>query len=54
MESNKFIDLKARLMEINDLEAAGALLYWDQATHMPPGGAAARGAPAWDPQKDCP
>jgi carboxypeptidase Taq len=30
-------------MEINDLEAAGALLYWDQAAHMPPGGAPARG-----------
>ncbi len=43
MESNKLLELKARLMEINDLEAAGALLYWDQATHMPPGGAAARG-----------
>jgi carboxypeptidase Taq len=43
MEPNKFLELKARLMEINDLESAGALLYWDQATHMPPGGAAARG-----------
>jgi carboxypeptidase Taq len=43
MLSNTFMELKARLMEINDLEAAGVLLYWDQATHMPPGGAVARG-----------
>jgi carboxypeptidase Taq len=43
MGPDKFLELKARLMEINDLEAAGALLYWDQASHMPTGGAAARG-----------
>src|SRR5262245_5337750 len=31
-----------RLLEINDLQAAAALLGWDQTTYMPPGGAAAR------------
>jgi carboxypeptidase Taq len=36
-------DLKARLLEINDLNSANALLGWDQTTYMPPGGAAARG-----------
>lgn len=36
-------ELKARLLEINDLEMASALLNWDQTTYMPPGGAAARG-----------
>ena len=36
-------ELKARLLEINDLESAAALLYWDQSTYMPPGGAVARG-----------
>lgn len=35
--------LKSRLAEINDLKAASAVLYWDQSTYMPPGGAAARG-----------
>lgn len=35
--------LKARLQEVNDLYAAAAVLYWDQATYMPPGGADARG-----------
>jgi carboxypeptidase Taq len=35
--------LKTRLTEINDIDSAAALLYWDQATYMPPGGAAARG-----------
>ncbi|HAG80432.1 MAG TPA: carboxypeptidase, partial [Cyanobacteria bacterium UBA12227] len=39
----KLLDLKTRLAEINDIEAAASLLYWDQATYMPPGGAAARG-----------
>ncbi len=42
MES-KLYDLKTRLLEINDLQAAAALLSWDQTTYMPPGGAAARG-----------
>jgi carboxypeptidase Taq len=35
--------LKSRLREIDDLNAAVALLSWDQSTYMPPGGAAARG-----------
>ncbi len=39
----KLQELKTRLAEINDLEMAGALLSWDQATYMPPGGAPARG-----------
>jgi carboxypeptidase Taq len=36
-------ELKTRLMEINDLQGAASLLYWDQATYMPPEGAEARG-----------
>jgi len=36
-------DLKNRLFEIYDLNHAAALLRWDQATYMPPGGAPARG-----------
>ncbi len=36
-------ELKMRLMEIYDLGHAGALLAWDEATYMPPGGAEARG-----------
>lgn len=36
-------DLKQRLSEIYDLNAAGSLLGWDEATYMPVGGAAARG-----------
>lgn len=40
---NKLKELKARLAEVADLYAAGAVLGWDQATYMPPGGAAARG-----------
>ncbi len=36
-------ELKRRLLEIADLSAVGSMLYWDQATYMPPGGAAARG-----------
>lgn len=36
-------ELKARLIEIDDLNAAGAVLSWDQSTYMPPAGAAARG-----------
>lgn len=39
----KLQEFRTRLMEINDLQAAGALLAWDQSTYMPPGGAAARG-----------
>jgi carboxypeptidase Taq len=36
-------DLKHRLSEIYDLNAAGAVLGWDEATYMPKGGALARG-----------
>jgi carboxypeptidase Taq len=36
-------DLKGRLAEIYDLNAAGAVLGWDEATYMPAGGALARG-----------
>ena len=35
--------LRKRLIAINDLRAASAVLAWDQTTYMPPGGAAARG-----------
>lgn len=38
----KFQALKTRLMEVDDLSSAAGLLYWDQSTYMPPGGAAAR------------
>jgi len=34
--------LKHQLMISNDLESAAALLFWDQSTYMPPGGATAR------------
>jgi carboxypeptidase Taq len=36
-------ELRSRLLEIDDLVAAGYLLSWDQATYMPRGGARARG-----------
>jgi carboxypeptidase Taq len=36
-------ELKARLMEADDLSRAAAVLSWDQTTYMPAGGAAARG-----------
>jgi carboxypeptidase Taq len=36
-------DLKRRLAEIYDLDAAGSVLGWDEATYMPKGGAPARG-----------
>jgi carboxypeptidase Taq len=39
----KLTELKTLLMEVNDLNSAGALLSWDQTTYMPPGGAGARG-----------
>jgi len=35
--------LRRRLQEINDLQLAARLLSWDLRTHMPPGGAQARG-----------
>lgn len=38
----KLNDLKARLLEINDLRSASALLYWDLSTYMPSGGGTAR------------
>ena len=41
--SAKSDELKARLLEVNDLGSAAAVLRWDQATYMPPGGAEARG-----------
>ncbi len=34
--------LKQRLIEVNDLNSAAGVLYWDQSTHMPNGGAKAR------------
>jgi carboxypeptidase Taq len=36
-------DLKNRLSEIYDLNAAGSVLSWDEATYMPNGGAVSRG-----------
>src|SRR5215467_7453513 len=36
-------ELKQRLREISDLNAAGDVLNWDQATYMPKGGAGGRG-----------
>src|SRR5260221_2255176 len=39
----KLNELKTRLIEINDLDSAAALLQWDQSTYMPTGGAPARG-----------
>jgi len=36
-------ELKRRLREISDLNAASDVLNWDQATYMPEGGADARG-----------
>src|SRR5580700_136505 len=42
MES-KLEELKNRLVEIDDLRRASAVLGWDQATYMPTGGAEARG-----------
>ena len=36
-------ELKRRLLEIEDLQNAGALLGWDQATYMPPAASVARG-----------
>ena len=35
--------LKQRLREISDLNAAGSVLNWDEATYMPQTGAGARG-----------
>lgn len=41
--SEKFTKLKTLLGEVGDLNAAQAVLGWDQQTYMPPGGAEARG-----------
>ena len=38
----KFLELQKRLVQVNDLQMAAALLAWDQETYMPPGGAHAR------------
>ncbi|MBI5928051.1 MAG: carboxypeptidase M32 [Chloroflexi bacterium] len=38
----QYSELKKRLSEIYDLYGASSVLGWDQATYMPPGGAAAR------------
>lgn len=38
----KFLELKTRLGQVNDLEMAAGVLQWDQETYMPPGGAEAR------------
>ncbi|MDX2244138.1 MAG: carboxypeptidase M32 [Leptolyngbyaceae cyanobacterium bins.302] len=38
-----FLKLKSLLAEINDIQSAAAVLHWDEATYMPPKGAAARG-----------
>ena len=38
----KLQELKTRLGEVKDLEAAANVLEWDQMTYMPPGGTAAR------------
>jgi carboxypeptidase Taq len=39
----KLAELKAHLQEVDDLNSAASVLYWDQSTYMPPGGAPARG-----------
>jgi carboxypeptidase Taq len=41
--AKKLQELKTRLLEVDDLNSAAALLSWDQTTYMPPGGATARG-----------
>ncbi len=38
----KIEQLKTLLTEADDLNKAAAVLYWDQATYMPPGGTPAR------------
>ena len=41
--NKKMEELKTRLLEINDLNGAQAVLGWDRATYMPQGGGPARG-----------
>ena len=43
MSVEKFSKLKRHLKKIHDIESAAAVLIWDQNTHLPPGGAPARG-----------
>ena len=43
MNEHKLNELKKRLTGVYDLRNAGAVLYWDQTTYMPPGGAEGRG-----------
>ena len=43
MSHPKLQELKALLLEVDDIGSAGSVLSWDQTTHMPPGGAPARG-----------
>lgn len=38
----KLQELRSRLAEVDDLQSAAGLMYWDQATYMPPGGTEAR------------
>ena len=40
---DEMTELKKRLAEVDDLTSAAQLLMWDQQTHMPSGGAEARG-----------
>lgn len=42
MMQEQLNELKRRLIEVDNLESAAALLSWDQSTYMPPGGARAR------------
>lgn len=42
IQQAKWNELKERWREIYDLTGIAALLHWDQATYMPPGGGAAR------------
>lgn len=44
MSEAKLQELKNRLMEVGALNSAAAVLEWDQATYMPPGGAEMRGS----------
>ena len=41
--SEKFEKLRTLIGEVADLNAAQAVLGWDQQTYMPPGGAEGRG-----------
>ena len=41
--NQKLQELKAILHEVDDLQKAAAILYWDQSTYMPVGGGVGRG-----------